>query len=320
VDQGFDYYFGTSGCTSDDSPFAFIEHRQVLGLPLTWIDELQVEGDFDRETREEFYKDVHVAQGWAHEKADTMFTNKALAFMEQQVASDRPFFVYLPLSLPHIPWWPAEFVKGKSGDGPRGDLVLLADHCVGEIARALERLGVEDNTLVIFTSDNGPREGVNGHRSAGELRGYKGSIYEGGHRVPFIVKWPGRIEPNTESDALIGQVDLYATLAAILESPLSNDEAPDSYDFTPVLYGQVLKKPVREVYVHHNYAIRKGDWKLLFWVEEMEKLDEGNIEADELYNLKDDLAETRNLIEESPEIVADLRATFIAIRSRGGIK
>jgi len=317
VDQGFDYYFGTSGCTSDDSPFAFIENRQVQGLPLTWIRNLQVVGDFNRKTGELYYKDVQVAREWAHEKADTIFTRRAIAFMEEQVAAGKRFFVYLPLSLPHIPWLPAEFVKGKSGGGPRGDLVLLADHCVGEITSTLERLGIEDNTLVIFTSDNGPREGVNGHRSAGELRGYKGSIYEGGHRVPFIVKWPGRIEANTVSDALFGQIDLYATLARILDSPLAEGEAPDSYDFTPVLFGQALKKPVREEYVHHYYAMRKGDWKLHFWVEDMEDLSEGSIETEALYNLREDLAETRNLLELHPEIVEDLISSFIQIKNRG---
>jgi arylsulfatase A-like enzyme len=317
VDQGFDYYFGTSACTSDDSPFAFIENRQVLGLPLTWIRNLQVVGDFNRETGELYYKDVQVAREWAHEKADTIFTRRAITFMEEQVAAGNRFFIYLPLSLPHIPWLPAEFVKGKSGDGPRGDLVLLADHCVGEITNSLERLGIEENTLVIFTSDNGPREGINGHRSAGELRGYKGSIYEGGHRVPFIVKWPGRIEANTVSDDLIGQIDLYATLASILDLPLAEGEAPDSYDFTPVLFGQALKKPVREEYVHHYYAMRKGDWKLIFWVEDIDAVAMNTIEADELYNLIGDPGEKINLLDQHPEIVSDLKSTFIEINNRG---
>jgi arylsulfatase A len=107
VDQGFDYYFGTSGCTSDDPPFAFIENRKILGLPLSPLKNLQVVGDFNRRTGELFYKDVLVAQGWAHEKADTIFTNKALDFIEEQVKNKKPFFVYLPLSLPHIPWLPA---------------------------------------------------------------------------------------------------------------------------------------------------------------------------------------------------------------------
>jgi len=317
IDQGFDYYFGTSGCTSDDPPFAFIENKNLLGLPLVPVKDLQVVGDFNRITGEVYYKDVLVAQEWAHEKADTVFTNKAINFIEKQVDNDMPFFVYLPLSLPHIPWLPAEFVKGTTGDGPRGDLVALTDYCVGKIVATLTKLNIEKNTIVIFTSDNGPREGVNGHQSAGELRGYKGSIYEGGHRVPFIVKWPGKITANSKSDELIGQVDLYATLASILGYSLPDNEAPDSYNFTPVLLGQEYNKPVREVYVHLYFGIRKGDWKLIFDLETIDDVSMNTIAAEELYNLKEDLAESNNLIEKHPKLVEELKSTFIKINNQG---
>jgi arylsulfatase A-like enzyme len=311
IDQGFDYYFGTSGCTSDDPPFAFIENRQLLGLPLTPVYDLNVIGDGD------YVKDVLVAQDWGHEKADTIFTNKAIEFMEEQVKRDKPFFVYLPLSLPHIPWLPAEFVKGTTGAGPRGDLVALTDYCVGKLMTSLENLGVEENTIVVFTSDNGPREGVNGHRSAGELRGYKGSIYEGGHRVPFIVKWPGKIDAGSTSDELTGQVDLYATLARILGYSLQDTEAPDSYDFSPVLLGQQYSKPIRDIYIHHYYGVRQGDWKLIFDLEDIETVTMHTVIAEELYNLGADLTESTNLIEKHPEIVEGLKSRFIEINNQG---
>jgi arylsulfatase A-like enzyme len=317
IDQGFDYYFGTSGCTSDDPPFAFIENKTVLGLPLIPVKNLQVIGDFNRRTGELYYKDVLVAQEWAHEKADTIFTNKAIDFIEKQVKNNRPFFVYLPLSLPHIPWLPAEFVKGTTGDGPRGDLVALTDYCVGKLMAILTKLNIEKNTIVVFTSDNGPREGVKGHQSAGELRGYKGSIYEGGHRVPFIVKWPGKIAANSISDDLIGQVDLYATLAAILGHILSDKEAPDSYDFTPVLLGKEHNKPIRDEYVHLYFGVRKGDWKLIFDLESINDVSMNTVVAEELYNLKEDLAESNNVIEKHPEIVNELKSTFIEINNQG---
>lgn len=317
LDQGFDYYFGTSGCTSDDPPFAFIENRKVLGLPLTEVKDLQVIGDFNRETGELYYKDVLVAQDWAHEDADTIFTNRAISFMEDQVNNNNPFFVYLPLSLPHVPWLPADFVKGTTGDGPRGDLVALTDYCVGEIVSALKRLGVEDNTIVVFTSDNGPREGINGHQSAGELRGYKGSIYEGGHRVPLIVKWPGKVTANTQSDALIGQVDLYSTLASIVGHTLTDEEAPDSYDFAPLLSGEQQVKPIREEYVHLYWAVRKGDWKLLFDIENVKDASLSNVVAEELYNLKEDPSESTNVIDKHPEIVEALKAEFVRINDQG---
>jgi arylsulfatase A-like enzyme len=316
IDQGFDYYFGTSGCTSDDPPFAFIENKNLLGLPLIPVKDLQVVGDFNRRTGELYYKDVLVAQEWTHEKADTVFTNKAIEFIEKQVNNDKPFFVYLPLSLPHIPWLPAEFVKGTTGAGPRGDLVVLTDYCVGKIMTTLTKLDIEKNTIVVFTSDNGPRQGVNGHASAGKLRGYKGSIYEGGHRVPFIVKWPGIIAANSKSDELIGQVDLYVTLASILGYSLSDNEAPDSYDFTPVLLGQEYKKPIRDVYIHHYYGVRKGDWKLIFDLETIDEVSMNTIVAEELYNLKEDLVESNDLIEKHPKIVEELKSTFIEINNQ----
>ena len=317
LDHGFDYYFGTSGCTTDDSPFAFIENRNVLGLPLSPGKNIQVVGDFDRETLELFYKNALVAQDWAHEKADTIFNNRALSFIKEQVNDDKPFFVYLPLSLPHIPWLPADFVRGSTGDGPRGDLVALLDYCVGQVSSTLKDLGVDENTLVIFTSDNGPREGINGHQSAGELRGYKGSIYEGGHRVPLIVKWPGKVAPNSTSNQLIGQVDLYATLASILGHSLRKNEAPDSYDFQNVLTAQSENQSVRPSYIHQYYAVRQGDWKLVVDVDNIEDVSMNTVKALELFNLREDLAETNNLIEEKPQLVETLRSLFVEVNNKG---
>jgi arylsulfatase A len=317
IDQGFDYFFGTSGCTSDDSPFAFIEDRQVLGLPLSSVNDLQVVGDFHRENGKLYFKDVLVAQDWAHEKADTIFTNRAIRFIEKQVEEGKPFFVYLALSLPHIPWLPAEFVMGTTGDGPRGDLVALTDYCVGEMMAALRFLGVEDNTIVVFTSDNGPREGTNGHRSAGNLRGYKGSIYEGGHRVPFIIRWPGKVAAGSKSEELLGQVDLYATLAKVIGHSMIENEALDSHNFTPVILGEDISKPVRSEYIHLYFAVRKGDWKLIFNTDHISDVTMNDIVAEALYNLKDDPGESNDLIDKHPEIVEDLKSTFVEISNQG---
>jgi arylsulfatase A-like enzyme len=176
---------------------------------------------------------------------------------------------------------------------------------------------VENNTIVVFTSDNGPRQGVNGHNSAGDLRGYKGSIYEGGHRVPFIIKWPGKIAPNSKSDELIGQVDLYATFSSIIGHSLSDKEAPDSYSITPVLLGKENKKPIRDVFIHQYYAVRKGDWKLIFDLENIDSVSAHTVTAEELYNLNNDLSESENLIDEYPDIVEELKSTFIQINDQG---
>ena len=258
-----------------------------------------------------------MAEGWRHEDADTIFTNKAIQFIEEQVNNENPFFVYLPLSLPHIPWIPADFVKGTTGAGPRGDLVALLDYCIGEINKTLKDLDVENETIIIFTSDNGPREGVNGHKSAGELRGYKGSLYEGGHRVPFIIKWPTKIAANSESNELFGQTDIYSTLASMLNFTIGENEAPDSYDFSSVILGKDYKEPLRDNFVHHNYGIRKGHWKLIFDIENIDSVSLNTIQAEELYNLEEDLSESNNLIDNYPKIVEELKYDFIKIKDKG---
>ncbi len=316
IDQGFDYFFGTSGCTSDDSPFAFIENRQLLGLPLTPVNDLQVVGDFNWDTGEKYYKDVLVAQGWQHETADTIFNEKAIEFIEREAKKDNPFFVYLAPSLPHIPWLPPDFIKGASQAGARGDQVALIDYCLGQITAKLDELGLEENTIIVFTSDNGPRIGENGHQSSAHLRGYKGSTFEGGHRVPFIVKWPGKIPANSKTDQLLGTVDLYGTFAKILNHTMGHHEAPDSFDFTSVFLGQA-QNPVRETYVHHGFAIRKGDWKLIFDVEGLEDVSAKNVMPEGLYNLKNDPKEEHNLLAKHPGVAKQLKETFIDIYKKG---
>lgn len=314
IDQGFDYFFGTSGCSTDDPPFLYIENRNVLGHPLT-RKTFEMITDIGGETS--IWEDILTGEGYSHQTADTTFTNKALGFIEEQVKKDTPFFVYLPLSLPHIPWEPADFIKGKSDAGPRGDLVALLDHCVGEVTSKLQALGVDDNTIIIFTSDNGPRQGEFDHRSAGNLKGYKGWMAEGGHRVPFIVKWPKKIEAGTVSDALISQVDIYATLAKILGAPMDEKDAPDSFDFSSILFGEKQSSPIRESYIHHGMAVRKGKWKLVFDVEDVENPTRDTIELIELYNLEEDLAEENNLLKEYPEIVSEMISIFMNAQKSG---
>jgi len=259
TELGFDYFFGTSACTTDDPPFCFIENDHTVGIPnmVSPVDP----ADEDRE--------LLMVPGWKHEDADITFVKKSIEFIERHV-SDKTndlFFLYLPLSVPHIPWLPPDFVKGKSQAGPRGDQVVLADWSIEQVLETLDRMKISDNTLVILTSDNGPREGVNGHKSAGDLRGLKGSIWEGGHRVPFIARWQGTIKPDTTSDEVICLTDLMATCAAIVGGELPKDAAEDSYNILPALLGKRLTRPIREAVIHHSgggvFAVRQGKWKLI---------------------------------------------------------
>jgi len=311
TDQGFDYFFGTSGCTSDDSPFCFIEDNNLIGNSLVRIENLNVVGDGD------YIKDVWATKGWQHEAADTIFTHKAINFMENQVIKNNPFFVYLALSLPHIPWLPAEFVKGTTRAGPREELVALTDYCIGEIDKALKKLGIEDDTIVIFTSDNGPRKGVNGHQSAGQLRGYKGQIFEGGHRVPLIVRWPQVVKSGSISDETICMTDFMMTFADLLDIELPENVGEDSFTLMPLLLQKSYEKPIRPFTVHHSgagaFALRKGDWKLIFG-----KVENGEFPDDPqywmkrgyLFNLKEDPYETSNVYDQFPEIVKELSRLF----------
>jgi arylsulfatase A-like enzyme len=308
---GFDYFFGTAGCTTDDPPFCFIKNHRTVGTPnvLVSVDP----ADEDRR--------LLSVEGWRHEDADLRFAEEAVRFIEQQ-AGRRPFFLYLPTSVPHIPWLPPDNFKGKSRAGPRGDQVVLFDWMVGQVAAALDRCDVTEKTLLIVTSDNGPREGVHGHRSAGPLRGGKGSIWEGGHRVPFIVRWPGRIPAGSRCDETVCLTDLMATFASILESPLPPGAGEDSYDLTPVFSGNSLQDPIREATVHHSgggvFAIRQGKWKMIEGSREGGYHDGPDPNSPgQLYDLSVDLQEQQNLWNQRPDIVARLSRLLDRYRDQG---
>jgi len=294
--RGFDYFFGTSGCTTDDPPMVFIENDRTVGIPseICPVDP----ANEDRE--------LLMVPGWRHEDADIEFTKKTIEFIENHVKNNpkSPFFVYFPLSVPHIPWFPPDMVKGKSEAGPRGDQVVLADWSLGQIIGALDRLKISDDTLLIFTSDNGPRRGVHGHKSSWHYRGEKGDLWEGGHRMPFIARWPGKVKPGTTCDQLTCFTDMMATFAAIVGAELPRDTGEDSFNILPALLGKKPDKPIRHSLIHHNgqLAIRAGDWKLIAGIQGNGR--ERGRKA--LFNLKTDPDEKNNLLKERPEIVERL--------------
>ncbi|NTV82232.1 MAG: sulfatase-like hydrolase/transferase, partial [Candidatus Aminicenantes bacterium] len=285
-----------------------------------------------------------IAPGFKLEEVDLRFTERAIRFLERSRALTprRPVFLELALSSPHTPWLVPDLVKDRSGDGPRGDLVALADLCVGRIMEALERLGAAERTLLIFTSDNGPHPGTNGHASAGALRGLKSHIWEGGHRVPFVARWPGTVEPGAVVDEPICLTDLMATFAAVSGADLPPDAGPDSVDISPALFRRGRTgsaegpagrrrsgsgRPLREAIVSHSedgtFAIRRGAWKLVLdnrtsggWM-----VPEGTPPVPgtpgQLYDLAEDPGETRDLWAARPDIVADL-AALLATYKRDG--
>ncbi|WP_394793432.1 arylsulfatase [Armatimonas sp.] len=235
----------------------------------------------------------------------------------------KPFFLYVPLTSPHTPIVPTKEWKGKSGLGDYGDFVMQTDAVVGDILAALEKNGLAKNTLVVFTSDNGcsPAAGTEkleaqGHFASAQYRGYKADIWDGGHRVPFLVRWPGKVKPGSHSAQLICHTDLMATCAELLGVTLPETAAEDSISWLPVLRGSGKGAP-RESIVHHSihgkFAIRQGNWKLALcsgsggWSKPGDpEATKSGLPAVQLYDLGNDIAETKNLAAERPEVVERL--------------
>ncbi|MCX7014948.1 MAG: arylsulfatase [Candidatus Sumerlaeota bacterium] len=219
---------------------------------------------------------------------------KAVEYIDQRAKQPQPFFLYLPLSTPHLPIVPAEEFQGKSGVDAYGDWIFEGDWVVGQVMEALDRNGLADNTLLMVSSDNGAE-----HREYPPLRGSKRSIYEGGHREPFVARWPGRIRPGSVCDDTICLNDLMATYAEILGVKIPDTAAEDSVSILADLLG-AAKGPAREATVHQSstgdLAIRQGPWKMIFF----------GTGKKELYNLKDDISETKDLLAEQPEVVERL--------------
>lgn len=258
-----------------------------------------------------------------------VLTGRTLQFIERSRA--QPFFLYFALHDIHVPRTPHSRFAGKSGMGPRGDVILQADWCVGEVLRQLDELKLAENTLVLLSSDNGPvvDDGykddavakLGGHKPAGLLRGGKYSAFEGGTRVPFIARWPGRIKPG-ESAALVCQIDFPASFAALAGQPLSAKDAPDSSNILSALLGDAPTG--RESLIEHAgvLALREGDWKLIEAGKGPRRLETTNIETGQtpqpsLYNLAADPAETTDLAAREPDRAAAMLERLQRLRQSG---
>lgn len=246
------------------------------------------------------------------------------AHISEQARSGRPFFLYLALNSPHTPIVPSKEWQGKSGLGPYGDFVMETDWAVGEVLDALEKAGIDHNTLVLFTSDNGCSPAArtseleaNGHFASGEFRGYKADIWEGGHRVPFLVRWPAKVQPGTSSSQLICHTDLMATTADILGVKLPETAGEDSFSLLPALLGK-SEMPIHAAVVHHSingrFAIREQKWKLELcpgsggWGKpgDATAMKDG-LPPVQLYDLEKDIGEQTNLYAQNPEVVFRLK-------------
>ncbi len=309
LDLGFDYFFGIAA-SLDMPPYCFIENDRVLGA----LSE-------EKHPYNTLQRKGPMTPGWKDEEVGPTFTEKAVRFIERQAGDEAPFFLYLPYHAPHTPCTPPDFIAGRSDAGVRGDMVTEFDWMVGQIDRTLEKHGMKENTLFIITSDNGalttgpsvwadgPPEAYdlahNGHEPNGELRGQKADIFEGGHRIPYIVRWPGKVPAGSRNNHIVCLTDLMATAAAITGVKLPDNAAEDSYNILDEYLNSNQQAVRKDVILHSgngSFSIREGDWKLEicpgsggFSQPEPAQARAAGLPLYQLYNLREDPAETQNL-------------------------
>ena len=346
-DVGFEYSFIIPG-TNDRVPCVYVENGNVVGLDENDPIQVSYNGPIGNwptgKDHPELLKlkslsghNQTIVNGigrigfmtggtkalWKDEEMAKVITEKAVHFIRDNYK--KPFFLYFASHNIHEPRVPGVKFKGSSQCGVYGDVIQELDWSVGEIMKTLHILGIDKNTLVVFISDNGPmvEEGyadgglahLNGHVAAGILRGGKYSLYEGGTRTPFIVRWPEKVKPSV-SDAPIGFIDLFASFADLLKFQLPAGQAPDSRDALHVLIGNTKHTDNSEVLIQNDggkMAIRSGNWKFI--------PKESNPESgkDELYNLKNDVSEKLNRAENNPEIVKELKGRLQVISESTGV-
>ena len=308
---GFDYFYGITA-SLDIPPYFYIQNDKITATKIDSIEETHGKG---------FWRKGPIGNDFKHEEVLPTMANKAIEFI-QKADKNKPYFLYLPLPAPHTPILPTKEYLGKSGTNEYGDFVLMVDDIVGRVMETVKTTGNEKNTIIIFTSDNGCSIAADfkelaslGHNPSGVLRGTKADIFEGGHRIPFIVKWGNTIKNNSVSDKTICLTDFMATCAALMNEKLPDNAGEDSYNLLP-LFQNKPNEYQREATVMHsidgNFSIRKDKWKLVFgagsggWSSPKTGKEEDGLPIVQLYDMKNDISETKNVQAENSLIVKDL--------------
>lgn len=332
VDHGFDYYFGIPA-SLDMPPYVYIENREVWSFPTKKIGCFYEpkDGEDKLGVKSNAFNKKMMRTGDASEMLEAedvlpCFTRKVLEKIEEY--KEDPFFIYFPMNAPHTPIVPTPGFQGKSGVTEYADFVLMCDDVVRQVNEKLEELGLDEDTIVIYTSDNGcspmanyPELAQYGHNPSYIFRGTKADIYEGGHRIPLLVKWPKGIRPGRFSDETVCLSDLFATVADIVGEEPKNGAAPDSVSNLPVWEGAELEGPLRDFTVHHSidgsFSIRRGKWKLELcsgsggWSEPRPENVPDSFPRYQLYDLDADIREQYNLYESRRDIADDLEALLM---------
>lgn len=313
--RGFDYYYGFCG-SLDMPPYVYIENDMPTSSPNRITED---KGKYS------WWRKGPTGADFVHEDVLPNLIDRACRYVKEKAPSDQPYFLYLPLPAPHTPILPTKEFRGKSGMGDYADFVLMVDAMVGRVLEAVKESGEEENTIVVFTTDNGcsPAAGINeliarGHYPNSIYRGHKADLFDGGHRVPCILRWPCGAKPH-HVDQTICLTDFYATFAALNGYALKDTEGEDSYNLMPAIRSVSQVSAIREATVHHSidgqFTIRKGDWKLLLspssggWSDPKpgDSTALASLPKVQLYNMKTDPFEQQNMEAQYPEKVKELR-------------
>lgn len=325
TDRGFDYFYGISA-SLDMPPYVYVEYDMPTSVP---DKETFSDGKYD------WWRKGPTATDFVHSETLPNLVSRACEFIKKASRNDNPYFLYLPLPAPHTPILPTEAYRGKSGLGSYGDFVLMVDDMIGKVLQAIQESGEENNTIVVFTSDNGCSRAADienlkghGHSPNGIYRGSKSDLFDGGHRIPCILRWPQKA-PHHIVEQAVCLTDFYATFADINHYRLKDSEGEDSYSLLPLIVNENYNQQVREALVHHSiegkFSIRKGKWKLLLWpgsggwstpiskdVETLSKLP-----SMQLYDMISDPRETKNLVDEYPKVASELRDLLLSYIRNG---
>lgn len=317
---GFDYYYGISA-SLDMAPYIYIENDHFTNLP-----------DHETEdTGKRFWRKGPTAPDFVHEDVLPHLTDKVLERIESE--KDKPFFIYFPMPAPHTPILPSPEFLGKSGTNEYGDFVLMVDAMVGRILDKLKELGLHENTIVVFTSDNGCSPMANfeellqaGHNPSYVFRGHKADIYEGGHRIPLLVQWPARIKPGKRCDQLVCLCDFMATIAEMLGAELPPEAGVDSVSNLPLWLdadGPAVREDVVHQSINGSLSLRKGKYKLEMcpgsggWSYPAPGEETADMPRFQLYDLETDISERVNIIEEHPAIEAYMKKILVGYIRNG---
>jgi len=329
--HGFDHYFGDE--VINFPPYAWIEDDKMAQIPDTMMDPKKwrpiKEGNWE-------CRPGPMVTGWDPYQVLPTLTRKGVEYIQSRQGKSEPFFLYFAFPSPHAPIIPNDEFDGKSKAGAYGDFVVETDDAVGKLLTALEQAGLTENTIVVFTADNGPevyayaRDEKFGHWSAQPFRGLKRDIYEGGHHVPFILRWPGVTKAGATTTALVSQIDLMATFASLVRYKLPDDAAEDSHDMLPYLQGE--SDHVRTTHVHNtfakNYAIRHRNWLLVNakdgygtarnpgW-EKRHGYPADDAGTLELFDLSQDIGQRKNVAGKHPDVIIQLKQQLATVRQQG---